>query len=74
MPNSDKALIRKRHNITLSDSAWQYLDNLKKTHPMIIKSRCGAIEFLIDFYEFSLRYEKCAKIERGQNEHLDDIR
>ena len=41
--------IKKRHNLTLSDKAWQYLDLLKETNPNI-KSRCAAIEFLIDSY------------------------
>jgi hypothetical protein len=50
MPNADaNTVIRNRHNITLSDPAWQYLDHLTKVHPAI-KSRCSAIEFLIDFY------------------------
>ena len=50
MPTTNKGtVIRKRHNITLSDPAWQYLDHLTKVHPAI-KSRCSAIEFLIDFY------------------------
>jgi len=45
----DEKDLRKRHNITLPDSAWQYLNYLKKIHPAV-KSRCGAIEYLIDFY------------------------
>lgn len=58
MPTTDAStVIRKRHNITLSDPAWQYLDHLTKVHPAI-KSRCSAIEYLIDFYVKRINEEK----------------
>ena len=48
VPKEDK---KKRHNLMLADSAWQFLKWLQKNK--FVKSHSSAIEFLIDYYKKS---------------------
>lgn len=43
--------LKKRHNIMLTDTSWDFLEYLRSTKLRKFKSRSSAIEYLIIFYQ-----------------------